>query len=222
MSDMGVRPIWYPTGQHGLIADLLAYLADQAGQGAVEPLISERLRRAPQFGSNALERIRLRLDESKYFEAVVHPIFDSLQKITEDFMEYTRLAEKGFAGMEERRERLLTERNKIRAFIDQMPRRGRKGRRTDHFREGYKFKESPRDPYGDFVVAAFFLLHCDHESRNMSPNHATLKLLEELNLGLLDNGKFRAFLQNCRDRCQKWWGHLAHAYFRIKMRSIGH
>jgi hypothetical protein len=31
---MGVRPIWYPTGRHDLIRDLLGYLAEESGEGA--------------------------------------------------------------------------------------------------------------------------------------------------------------------------------------------
>ncbi|MBN2024092.1 MAG: SIR2 family protein, partial [Pirellulales bacterium] len=35
LSKLGIRPIWYPTGQHGRIEDLLAYLAHQSGRGPV-------------------------------------------------------------------------------------------------------------------------------------------------------------------------------------------
>jgi len=35
LTDLGIRLIWYPTGQHGLIADLLVYLAGEAGRAPV-------------------------------------------------------------------------------------------------------------------------------------------------------------------------------------------
>ncbi|GAG99823.1 unnamed protein product, partial [marine sediment metagenome] len=35
LTDLGIRPIWYPTGQHGMIADLLTYLAANVGRDTV-------------------------------------------------------------------------------------------------------------------------------------------------------------------------------------------
>jgi hypothetical protein len=160
-----------------------------------------------------------------HFLAVTAPTFESLQKITEDFMEYVRRAEDAvkqgrdielIPDLERRREKLLTERNKIRALVDQILRQTK----GDPHKHAEVFRESGGDPKRDFAEAAFWLLHCDSKPVNMSPHHATVWLLARREWGVLSDQEFLHFIRECRERCQMYWSHVARAYSEIQAKSL--